>query len=38
MRRLSLEEQVEEVARLMSGQEVTAAGLRGARELMGLGK
>jgi DNA repair protein RecN (Recombination protein N) len=37
MRRLSLEEQVREVAKLMSGAEVTDAGLRGARELMGLG-
>ncbi|MEW6509698.1 MAG: DNA repair protein RecN [Bacteroidota bacterium] len=36
MRRLTLEEQVEEVARLMSGAEVTDAGLQGARELMGL--
>jgi len=36
MRRLALEEQVEEVAKLMSGAEVTDAGLRGARELMGL--
>ena len=36
MRRLSLEEQVREVARLLSGAEVTDAGLVGARELMGL--
>ena len=36
MRRLSLDEQVHEVARLMSGAEVTDAGLVGARELMGL--
>jgi DNA repair protein RecN (Recombination protein N) len=36
MRRLSLEEQVEEVARLMSGSVVTSAGLEGARELMKL--
>ena len=36
MRRLSLEEQVREVARLLSGAEVTDAGLIGARELMGL--
>jgi DNA repair protein RecN (Recombination protein N) len=36
MRRLSLEEQVHEVARLLSGAEVTDAGLLGARELMGL--
>lgn len=38
MRILALEEQVEEVAKLMSGAEVTDAGLRGARELMGLQK
>ena len=36
LRRLTLDDQVEEVARLMSGDEVTAAGLAGARELMGL--
>lgn len=36
MRRLSLDEQVEEVAKLMSGAQVTEAGLAGARELMGL--
>ena len=36
MRKLALEQQVEEVARLMSGAEVTDAGLRVARELMGL--
>jgi DNA repair protein RecN (Recombination protein N) len=36
MRRLSLDEQVHEVARLLSGTEVTDAGLVGARELMGL--
>jgi DNA repair protein RecN (Recombination protein N) len=36
IRRLSLEEQVKEVARLMSGAEVTEAGLAGARELMGI--
>ena len=36
IRKLSLEQQVEEVAKLMSGAEVTDAGLRGARELMGL--
>ena len=36
LRRLTLDEQVEEVARLMSGAEVTDAGLAGARELMGL--
>lgn len=36
LRKLSLDEQVEEVAKLMSGSEVTKAGLAGARELMGL--
>ena len=36
MRRLTLEEQVLEVAKLMSGAEITEAGLEGARELMGL--
>lgn len=36
MRKLSEEERVEEVARLMSGAEVTEAGLEGARELMGI--
>jgi DNA repair protein RecN (Recombination protein N) len=36
LRKLSLDEQVEEVARLMSGSQVTKAGLAGARELMGL--
>ena len=36
LRRLTLEEQVREVARLMSGAEVTETGLAGARELMGL--
>lgn len=36
LRKLELEERVEEVARLMSGAEVTEAGLAGARELMGL--
>jgi DNA repair protein RecN (Recombination protein N) len=38
IRRLALEEQVEEVARLMSGAEVTATGIAGARELMGLSR
>lgn len=38
MRRLSLDEQVREVARLLSGAEVTDAGLIGARELMGLAR
>jgi DNA repair protein RecN (Recombination protein N) len=36
LRKLSLDDQVREVARLMSGAEVTEAGLAGARELMGL--
>lgn len=34
MRQLSLNERVHEVAKLMSGTEVTEAGLKGARELM----
>jgi len=38
LRKLELAERVEEVAKLMSGTEVTAAGLRGARELMGLSR
>ena len=36
LRKLELEERVEEVAKLMSGTEITEAGLEGARELMGL--
>jgi DNA repair protein RecN (Recombination protein N) len=36
MRKLSLEERVSEVAKLMSGEEVTESGKRSARELMGL--
>ncbi len=36
IRRLTLDEQVREVAKLMSGAEITEAGLEGARELMGL--
>ena len=36
MRKLSLEERVGEVAKLMSGEEVTDSGRRSARELMGL--
>jgi len=36
IRVLSLRERVEEVAKLMSGAEITEAGLVGARELMGL--
>lgn len=38
LRKLELEERVEEVAKLMSGTQVTDAGLKGARELMGLAK
>lgn len=36
MRKLSLDERVREVAKLMSGAEVTEAGLKGARELMSI--
>ncbi len=36
LRKLDLEERVEEVAKLMSGAEITDAGLEGARELMGI--
>jgi DNA repair protein RecN (Recombination protein N) len=36
LRKLTLEEQVHEVAKLMSGADVTEAGLTGAKELMGL--
>jgi len=36
MRKLSLEERIHEVATLMSGAEVTTAGMEGAKELMGL--
>jgi DNA repair protein RecN (Recombination protein N) len=36
LHKLTLDEQVREVAKLMSGAEVTEAGLAGARELMGL--
>jgi DNA repair protein RecN (Recombination protein N) len=36
IRRLTLDEQVREVAKLMSGAQITEAGLEGARELMGL--
>jgi len=36
MRKLSLEERVGEVAKLMSGEEVTDSGRKSARELMGL--
>ncbi|HWP82169.1 MAG TPA: DNA repair protein RecN [Bacteroidota bacterium] len=38
LRKLDLDERVEEVAKLMSGAEITDAGLEGARELMGLVK
>ncbi|MBI2619390.1 MAG: DNA repair protein RecN [Ignavibacteriales bacterium] len=38
LRKLDLEERVEEVAKLMSGAEITEAGLAGARELMGMKK
>lgn len=38
LRKLELEERVEEVAKLMSGAEVTEAGLTGAKELMGMEK
>jgi DNA repair protein RecN (Recombination protein N) len=36
LRKLTLDEQVHEVAKLLSGAEVTEAGLAGARELMGI--
>jgi DNA repair protein RecN (Recombination protein N) len=36
LRKLNLEERIQEVAKLMSGAEVTKAGMAGARELMGL--
>lgn len=36
MRKLELQERVVEVAKLLSGEEITRAGLQGARELMGL--
>ncbi len=36
MRKLTDEECIKEVAKLMSGEEITEAGLEGARELMGL--
>lgn len=36
LRKLSDEECIREVARLLSGEEITEAGLEGARELMGL--
>ncbi len=36
MRKLNLEERVEEVAKLMSGEEITESGLESARELIGM--
>lgn len=36
IRKLNLEKRVEEVAKLMSGEEITAAALKGARELMNI--
>ena len=36
IRKLDIEERVEEVAKLMSGEEVTKSGLESARELMGI--
>jgi DNA repair protein RecN (Recombination protein N) len=36
MRKLSLDERISEVAKLMSGAEITGTALRGAKELMGL--
>ncbi|MDE3057605.1 MAG: DNA repair protein RecN [Bacteroidota bacterium] len=36
LRKLMVEERVHEIAKLMSGAEVTAAGLKSARELMGM--
>jgi len=38
LRKLGLEDRVREVAKLMSGEKVTEAGLKGARELMGIEK
>ena len=38
LRKLELDERVREVAKLMSGTQVTEAGLKGARELMGLSR
>lgn len=38
MRELSLDERVQEIAKLMSGAEVTEAGLQGARELISVSK
>jgi len=36
LKKLDLDERVTEVAKLMSGEEITDAGLRGAKELMGI--
>lgn len=36
IRKLDIEKRVEEVAKLMSGEEITAAALKGARELMNI--
>jgi DNA repair protein RecN (Recombination protein N) len=36
LRPLTLDDRIHEVAKLMSGAEVTEAGMAGARELMGL--
>ncbi|NWF50364.1 MAG: DNA repair protein RecN [Ignavibacteriaceae bacterium] len=36
LRQINLEERIKEVAKLMSGEEITEASLKGARELMGL--
>ena len=36
LRKLDTEERVREVAKLMSGSEITEAGLKSARELMGI--
>jgi DNA repair protein RecN (Recombination protein N) len=38
LRKLELEERVKEVAKLMSGSQITDSGLKSARELMGLSK
>ena len=38
LRKLAADERVREVAKLMSGEKVTEAGLKGARELMGIEK
>ena len=38
LRKLNVEERVREVAKLMSGEKITEAGLKGARELMGIEK